>query len=138
MRAVLFAINETPMEIEYTGELSQLQAAVNGLVECVQFRIEDHYFDAWVNEEGILRGLPKNEFISDLIGFAFQNKEFGIVGNVLITGQAVDGETRGLSDEELETLRSMWNAHALAMHITGLIEEAVKHVPPAPPMHTLN
>ena len=138
MRAVLFEINETPMEIEYTGELSQLQSAVNGLVECVQFRIEDKYFDAWVNEEGLLRGLPENEFISDLIGFAFQNKEFRIVGNVLITGQSVDGETRGLSDDEMETLHSMWNAHALAMHVTTLIEEAIKDVPPAPPMHTLN
>lgn len=138
MRAILFEVDNDPLEIEYTGELSQLQAAVNGLVECVQFRLEDKYFDAWVNEEGILRGLPENEFISDLLGFAFQNKDFRIVGNVLITGQAVDGETRGLSDDELETLRSMWNTHALLMQITGVIEEAVKQVPPPPPMHTLN
>jgi len=138
MTAVLFRVNETPMEIDYTGELSQLQAAVGGLVECIQFRLDDQYFDAWVNEEGLLRGLEENAFVSDLIGYAFQNRGFMVVGDVLITGQAVDGETRALSQAELETLKSMWNAHALAMQMTEVIREVVKDVPPAPPMHTLN
>jgi hypothetical protein len=138
MTAVLFRVNETPMELEYTGELSQLQAAVGGYVECIQFRINDQYFDAWVNEEGLLRGLEENAFVSDLIGYAFQNREFMVVGDVLITGQAVDGETRALSQEELDTLRSFWNTHALAMHLTDVIRDIVKDVPPPPPMHTLN
>lgn len=138
MRAILFEVDNTPLEIEYTGELSQLQAAVDGYIQPIEFRLEDNYFTAWVNEEGLLRGLPENEFITDLIGYAFQDRNFRVVGNVLIVGQGVDGDTRGLTDDEVHTLQSMWNARALAMNLITLVEDAVKDVPPPPPMHTLN
>ena len=133
MMAVLFPAEGNPVEIEYTGKLSDLQNAVNGYIERVQFDLEGRSFEAWVNEEGLLLGLPTNEFISDLIGFSFRNRDFTVVGNVLITAPA-GGESRGLNEEEIGLFRSMWNARQMAMQLMAMIDD----LPPAPPMHTLN
>jgi hypothetical protein len=53
----------------YTGdepELEQLQRIVGGLIELVRVRHDGRDCDAFINEEGKLRGLPINEPATEL------------------------------------------------------------------------
>jgi hypothetical protein len=81
-----------------------LRDAVNGLIQAVDLR---HDLTMWCNEEGKLIGLNPS-----IIGTYMWEKTFGmtdvIVGNVVFTGGTDDeGETLGLSPEQLADLQKL-------------------------------
>lgn len=81
-----------------------LRDAVNGLIQAVDLH---HDLTMWCNEEGKLIGLNPS-----IIGTYMWEKTFGmtdvIVGNVVFTGGTDDeGETLGLSPEQLADLQKL-------------------------------
>lgn len=88
------------------GSLEKLQNAVGGYVQAVDI---SEGVTMWCNEEGKLISLPHNPFGQAFWEIAFPISEFGrtdyIVGNIVITGGVDDeGDTLGLTSEEIETL----------------------------------
>lgn len=57
--------------------LAEMQALVDGYIERVRVRYRDKLRDMWVNEEGLLDGLPYNHQASEIAGQP-------IVGDVFI------------------------------------------------------
>lgn len=81
-----------------------LSNAVGGMIEAVTL---PSGITLWVNEEGKLNGLPVNKVATNLMTRAFGQQFDILVGNVIVTGGADDeGETLGLTDEQLEMLIS--------------------------------
>lgn len=79
-----------------------LSWGVGGYVECIE--LSEKELIMWINEEGKIFGLPTNYFATKIFA-----EEYGlvdvIVGDVVITGYVDDeGETLGLSDDELAKL----------------------------------
>lgn len=66
-----------------------MQEIVGGYYECVSVVLPDSRETAtmWVNEEGLLRGLPYN-LVASVLASRGRNSTMQIVGNVLITGDA--------------------------------------------------
>lgn len=93
-------------EFEVGNSYDTISAGVGGWIECVHLPSLGG-MDMWVNEEGKLNGLPRN-----LLATAIWTIEYGvtdvIVGNVVFTGGVDDeGETLGLSDEQLAELQKL-------------------------------
>jgi hypothetical protein len=87
------------------GSLKVLQDAVDGWVEVVDLAPK---LSIWVNEEGKLNGLPYNGIATAI----FQEK-FGavdiIVGNAVLTGGTdEEGETIGLTDEQVARITRLF------------------------------
>jgi hypothetical protein len=84
-------------------ELEDLQQAVDGYVEAVDFQIAGSEATMWINEEGKLVSDPERNFKADLIcplagGW--------IAGDVAFTGGAgPEGETLGLTASQVAELR---------------------------------
>jgi hypothetical protein len=90
---------------EEGGTLSMLQTAVEGLIEHVRADRDYLGFDAdiWVNEEGIYR----DDFEMNVLASVMTGQT--IVGPAVIALATNDGETVGLTDEQIETLGNrMW------------------------------
>jgi hypothetical protein len=91
----------TVIDLE-TDSLSKLQEAVGGYIQPVD--ISDT-LTLWVNEEGKLMSLPHNPTAQ-----RYYDKRWGagrdfIVGNVVFTGGVgPDGETLGLTDEQVSAI----------------------------------
>lgn len=88
------------------GALAVLQDAVDGYVQAIDLTPT---MTMWCNEEGKLDGLPNNAIATAI----FQEK-FGavdiIVGNAVITGGVDDeGETIGLTAEQVEKLEHLFS-----------------------------
>ena len=87
-------------EREGKATLHDYQVAVDGYIECVD---TNPLFSMYVNEEGLLKGLPRN-LIASVLSTAF------IVGDVAIVGKADRfGNTKPLSAPALRFLRNMFN-----------------------------
>lgn len=76
--------NGTTTEEEYIGDepsLQTLQGHVQGYIEAVpgMVRYQDQLCVAYVNEEGLLQGLPPNEYASRLV-----RHHYRFVGNMVI------------------------------------------------------
>ncbi len=83
------------------GTLSALQGAVGGSVELVSLLPE---LDMWVDEEGILKGLPINPFAS-AIAHALGARQACYFGPAVFTGGVDDGgHTLPLTEAQLKTL----------------------------------
>lgn len=68
--------------LDKPATLEQLQKAVDGYIEPVRVRFEGKVRRAFVNEEGLLRGLPLNRTASKMAleyGYAMQ-----LVGNLVM------------------------------------------------------
>lgn len=90
------------VELVKENSLEQLQGAVGGLVQAVDFT--DH-LTIWVNEEGKLYGLPINPMATFLWEKYFGLTDF-ICGDVIFTGGTdEEGETLGLDEETAKELR---------------------------------
>ncbi len=88
------------VEFEVGNSYDTIKNAVGGWIECVH--LPSFGADLWVNEEGKLLGLPHNAFGSVLWAKEYGHTDF-ISGDLIITGGADDeGETLGISDEQLE------------------------------------
>ena len=79
-----------------TIDLDFLQEAVGGYIEAVG--LSSYEATMYVNEEGLIRGLPMNPLASEIAGQL-------LVGDVVIVGPTnEDGEDTGLSDEQIDSL----------------------------------
>jgi len=81
------------------NELEQLQQAVGGYVQAVNLNDD---VTLWCNEEGKIHGLPHNAMAQRLWDRTFGADTDHIVGDVVLTGLADDGETTGLTDEQMD------------------------------------
>ena len=89
---VVKKVGELPYIASYENdfELGDMQSLIGGYVECV--RITDE-IDMWVNEEGALRSLPLNLFLSN-----GTHTLDGIVGNVFFASHDDEGNVIGLNE----------------------------------------
>jgi hypothetical protein len=104
--AAVLGHDETIKDLTYerVNELSILQAEVGGYVEAITMpsgRI------MWVNEEGLMKGLPLNRLATTLLHRLGAVTSVRILGNAVITGPAdSNGDTRSLTAAEVEELRA--------------------------------
>lgn len=92
-------------EDEKGGTLSMLQTAVEGWVEHVRADRDYLGFDAdvWVNEEGVYR----EDFEMNVLASVITGQT--IVGPAVLALSTIDGETVGLTGEQIDTLSDrMW------------------------------
>jgi hypothetical protein len=87
---------------EYRTSLDFLQAKVGGYIETA-FRVQspshpNRTIDAYVNEEGLLKGLPPS------CGITWPFKYVYAGPLVLIAGDNSTGETHGLTEEEIKMI----------------------------------
>ena len=91
--------------------LSTLQKAVGGWVERVP--LPKHFqlnLDIWVNEEGLLEGLPYNSSATHLYNHYWQSPDQIIVGDVIVTGKALPyGDVAGMSDADIVLFTEILN-----------------------------
>lgn len=84
-----------PQAVEIDSGLRSLQAEVGGSIELVSL---DAKTDAYVNEEGLLERLPFNRYLPTKFG---GGRAVPVVGNVIIVSHDHEGETVGLTDEQV-------------------------------------
>ena len=108
MKALVVKTTGEKEVVEFSNEnaLSVLQAGVGGYIEMVSLSEE---LTLWVNEEGKLVDLPHNffgQFLWD--NFLPVHQEDYIVGDIVLTGGAdEEGNTLGLSEQQLEIITGM-------------------------------
>jgi hypothetical protein len=89
------------VEFEMGNSYELLSETVQGYIECVS--LPSLGVDMWINEEGKILQLPQNPK-----GNALWVKEYGltdyIAGNIVFTRVNDEGETIGLTDEQIEAL----------------------------------
>jgi len=96
MKAVIKKVGENPEVKEYQKiKYEDLKEAVGGWIEAVSL---DNGVTLWVNEEGKLIGLKNN--------FALGN--MSIEGNVIFTSVDDEGETIGLTDDQIDYIKSLF------------------------------
>lgn len=76
-----------------------LSKTVGGLIELV--RLTKHNADMWVNEEGKYSGLTQNPIATALWADMYGTTDL-IMGNVIITADDGEGETVGLSNDQIK------------------------------------
>jgi hypothetical protein len=81
-----------------------IKSAVDGYIECTVVQ-ED--IDLWLNEEGKLIGLGVNPIATALFWDKYGVGTDVIVGDVLLANHNGEGETIGLSDNQMDYLREM-------------------------------
>jgi len=89
------------VEFERGSSYELLSGAVQGYIECVA--LPSLGVDMWINEEGKILQLPQNPK-----GNALWMNEYGmtdfIAGNIVFTQVNDEGETVGLTDEQIEQI----------------------------------
>jgi hypothetical protein len=86
--------------------LDFLQKEVGGWVEVVHLEMADTLIQMWLNEEGLLQGLPYNSLATHLYGHSH------LVGNVVITGLDDEGDACTLTEAEFVELMDRIVNHA--------------------------
>lgn len=104
MKALKINTDGTTEVLESADEFvgyATLSNGVGGLIEAVTLADD---LTLWVNEEGKMNGLPVNVFATALFTSVYGSTDI-IVGDAVLTGGADDdGETLGLSDENLSLM----------------------------------
>ena len=94
----------TRQEWPHDQTLACLQQAVGGLFDVVRLSPD---LDLWLNDEGLITGLPYNP-VASLIAGSYGFTHQGYVGTVVFTGGAgTAGETLSLSPETATQLCSL-------------------------------
>jgi len=102
-QAVVIETSGESRTIELDGTLEQLQSEVGGLIEAVTL---PNGLTMWLNEEGKLQQLDHNQQAQVIFDHSFGPGVDIVLGNAVITGGAdEDGETLGLTDEQLLVYR---------------------------------
>lgn len=84
------------------NSLKVLQTAVGGWVQAIDLNPR---VTMWVNEEGKMNGLPYNIYGTKLWELRYGQGSDVIVGDIVFTGGTDhEGETRGLTESQVETL----------------------------------
>lgn len=92
-----------------TLDIKFLQTEVGGWVEVVHLEMADTLIQMWLNEEGLLHGLPYNSLATHLYGHSH------LVGNVVITGLDDEGDACTLTEAEFVELMDRIVNHAAAV-----------------------
>lgn len=95
IRVLIVEPGSSPAVTEIEPTLEAMQEVVGGYVELV--RVGD--LDLWVNEEGILEGLPLNRVI---VGMP-------LVGPILVASSNEEGDTVGLTDTQVAQALSLFS-----------------------------
>lgn len=103
-KAIVVTPEGSVEEIDFSEDsLTVLQTAVGGWVQAVEMFPT---LTLWVNEEGKLNNLPYNIYASKMWEQRFGVGTDIIVGNAVFTGGGdEEGDTLGLSDEQVELLK---------------------------------
>ena len=80
---------------------NMLSESVGGYVECVSLTPT---IDMWINEEGKLLGLEPNIIATELLWETSRVMDDIIVGNVVFASNDEEGETTGLSNNDIRYL----------------------------------
>lgn len=103
MKQALYIPAEGPsriVSIDEGNELAQLQKLVGGYIEAVTLK-SGHTL--WLNEEGKLNGLPRNRGAQYFFDLHFGIGQDILVGDAVLMGGAnAEGETLGLTDDQVE------------------------------------
>lgn len=91
LRIVYLAPGGEPEIRTIEHSLENMQAQVEGMLDCVQIDPVKG-IDCWVNDEGLLIGMPIN---------IMANEDFGLAGPVFFAKSNDEGETVSLSDEDV-------------------------------------
>lgn len=94
IRAIRIEVGSNPEVVFIESGLDSLQSEVGGLIEAVSL---DPKTDAYVNEEGLLHGLPFNRHLPTTYG---GGRMVPVVGNVIIVSHDEEGETVGLTEQQ--------------------------------------
>jgi len=94
--------NVTKIEFESGKSYDMLKSGVDGWIECVQLK---DGIDMWCNEEGKIIGLDANRSATYLFWEVYGVGTDVIAGNVVLTSSNEDGDTVGLTDKQLDSLR---------------------------------
>lgn len=95
-------------EVDQENEYKFLSAAVGGYIQAVPLQDPVGELTMWLNEEGKLDGLPENMAATWLWGRSYGATDV-MVGNVVLSGGVDEnGETLGLSDDQVAALQSMF------------------------------
>lgn len=98
MKIIVKKVGEEPNVIELESlDLEKMQSLVGGYIECLSV---SPTVDMWLNDEGKLHGLPTNMFLCKENGEVLDT----IQGDVFFASNS-DGETVGLSDDEVEWVK---------------------------------
>ena len=114
MKALVIKTTGEVKEVEFTQgtALSVLQSGVDGWVQAIDLSDD---LTLWLNEEGKLVDLPHNIAAQALWDSRFGYDTDYLVGDVVLTGGVnEEGETLGLSDEQVESLTASANKEFLS------------------------
>lgn len=90
-----------------SAEYQYLNTAVAGWIQCVDLDEALEGVTIWVNEEGKMEGLPYNA-LATLVWETSYGFTDVIVGNAVLTGGTDDdGETLGLTDEQVAKILAL-------------------------------
>ncbi|WP_394941161.1 DUF3846 domain-containing protein [Psychromicrobium sp. YIM B11713] len=97
------------VEIPESKSLAQLQALVEGYVECIDLQLD---ITSWLNEEGKITGLQYNPRAQRLYLKTYGPTDI-LVGPAVLTGGTDDrGYTLGLSDAQLDHVDQLLGPYA--------------------------
>ena len=108
----------------FNHELENMQKVVGGYIEALTVHESDNGRElvVWLNEEGKLIGLEPN--------FVLAIKETGkvadiVMGNVLITAVNEKGDTAGLTDADVQTIKQIFEFGRSVVTPAGLVTKVL-------------
>lgn len=111
---VLVLENDELKEKEIDNDLKSLQNEVGGYIEIpyLSQRLADKGINLIINEEGKIQGLEKQLYVIDDKGNILDI----IYGNCLFTSRNEDGDTVGLSQEQIDFLKNELGLYLIAQY----------------------
>ena len=111
---VLVLENDELKEKEIDNDLKSLQNEVGGYIEIpyLSQRLTDKGINLIINEEGKIQGLEKQLYVIDDKGNILDI----IYGNCLFTSRNEDGDTVGLSQEQIDFLKNELGLYLIAQY----------------------
>lgn len=111
---VLVLENDELKEKEIDNDLKSLQNEVGGYIEIpyLSKRLADNGIDLIINEEGKIQGLEKQLYVIDDNGNILDI----ICGNCLFVSRNEDGDTIGLSQEQIDFLKNELGLYLVAQY----------------------
>lgn len=111
---VLVLENDELKEKEIDNDLKSLQNEVGGYIEIpyLSKRLADKGINLIINEEGKIQGLEKQLYVIDDKGNILDI----IYGNCLFTSSNEDGDTVGLSQEQIDFLKNELGLYLVAQY----------------------
>ena len=103
------------VEFEKGNSYDLLRDTVGGLIQCVTLT-DKGSVDMWLNEEGKVIGLPQNPIATALWDDLYPDTDF-MVGDIILTQSDDEGETIGLTDEQIQFFMSYTRNLTLLGHL---------------------